>query len=187
MARPQANVHKAVAVLKKKIAEWDALTEVKVDIHPDIHRRIIGAKGANILALQAKFGVKINFPEVWRDPPFPTVRSSNTFSSLSFPPLQKKGASTVTIVGPAPGAEDCKEELLNIEEEFIQDVQEREELARYQAKPAPAPKAAAAPGAFQVRDAPWTAATYDAKALFPNLGASAAPAKPLAGAWGLKH
>jgi hypothetical protein len=60
----EAKVKAAVPVLAAQIAALDALTSVDVDIHPDIHRRIIGAKGANVATLQTKFGVRINFPKV---------------------------------------------------------------------------------------------------------------------------
>ena len=94
---PESDVATAAEAIKAKIAELESLTEHSVDIHPAVHRRVIGQGGCNVREIQDRWSVRINFP---RDPDTPTV----------------------TIVGLQENCEGAANDLLNLEEEFIDDV-----------------------------------------------------------------
>ena len=70
--------------------------EVRLDAR--IHPRIIGAKGRGIARLMEKFEVELRFPR--QDDP-------------------NSDPNVVTISGTEDNVLDCKEHLLNLEEEFV--------------------------------------------------------------------
>ena len=89
-------------------------------------------------------------------------------------------------MGSEDAVEDCKEHLLLRQEEFMQDVEDKEWMASYTRGPdardrdqKPKEKS----NGFQVgKGAPWQGASDEA---FPSLGGDAGPAAtPLATAWG---
>lgn len=153
----EKNATAAAAVMRKKVAEMESITTLEVEIHPKIHARVIGAKGANVRKIQEELGVRINFP---RD----------------------KDSSIVTIVGPEDACNDAKDQLENLQEEFIQDVLEREYEESY-LKPSRESQKEAKPAhsQFAVRNAPWEVQ----EGAFPTLG-GAASTKPAVGVWGLR-
>lgn len=94
----------AKADIMKIVDELDALIEEEIEIDSRVHRRIIGQRGRGIRQVMQDFGVDIKFP---RD----GVRHEN-------PDL-------VTIIGQADAVADAKDHLLNMEEEYLQDVADR--------------------------------------------------------------
>lgn len=80
--------------IQKRVAELDSHISKTVDVHPAVHVRIIGAKGAKIKQLRQDHKVEINIPSQ-RDSP------------------------TITIEGPAEGVDNCIDELLLIEAENV--------------------------------------------------------------------
>lgn len=129
--------------------------EVKVDSR--IHPRIIGARGRGINKLMQDYNVDVRFPRP--GDPDPNI---------------------VTISGSEDNVLDCKEALLNIEEEFLQDFVDQEylrDLQRPPSKSASAPSAPrdASPG-FVVTGAPWDRAPdTSSQEEFPTFGAVVAP------------
>eukprot|EP00794_Sanderia_malayensis_P015058 gene15058-16611_t len=139
----ESNCHKARAAILEMINHLDSLVSVDVQIDHRIHNRIIGQRGKNVRKIMEDFNVDIRFP---RDP----------------------NEDIVTITGSEDAVEDCEEHLLMLEEEYIDDVQERHEtrnmMAEYFQKPSGAgnkkdkgsPDSNPAMG-YVVRDAPWSA------------------------------
>jgi len=105
---------------------------VSQDVHIDrrVHPRLIGTKGRAINKVMSDYGVDIRFP---------------------------KDADIVTVTGAQEKVEECIEYILNLEEEYMQDITEQEETRRFSA---PRPNARgsnknSSSQAFMVRDAPW--------------------------------
>ncbi|GBP31692.1 Vigilin [Eumeta japonica] len=163
------------------VQQIDNQTREEVDIDPRIHRRLIGPKGKSIKRIMDEYKVDIRFPKRGDD-------------------------SIVIITGEEENVLDAKDHLLNLAEEYLQDV-----VDRY-TRPAgpslgdfgptinenvPPPGAGSGPGGanatnspgFVVKGGPWeqrapdTASTHE----FPTMpgGPAAAPAAPApAPAWG---
>jgi len=69
---------------------------VEISLDNRVHPRIIGSKGHQIRQIMNDFGVEIRFP-----------RGNDADPNL------------VQIVGPDNAVYDCKDHLLNLEEEFV--------------------------------------------------------------------
>ncbi|CAL1537044.1 unnamed protein product [Lymnaea stagnalis] len=129
--------------------------EVKIDAR--VHPRIIGARGRGINKLMEDFNVELRFP-----------RPSDPDPSI------------VTITGAEDNVLDCKDYLLNMEEEFLQDFVDQEyirDLTRPPSKSSTEPSAPREPTpGFVVKDAPWDRAPDTAsQEEFPSFGAVVAP------------
>ncbi|KPI91491.1 Vigilin [Papilio xuthus] len=151
----------------------------EVDIDPRVHRRLIGLKGKNIRRIMDEYKVDIRFPKHGDE-------------------------SIVVITGDEDNVLDAKDHLLNLAEEYLQDV-----VDRYQRPAAPslgdfgdvlnnettAPSSGggggtAASTGFVVKGGPWeqrapdTASTHE----FPTMPGAPAPAPadaaPAPAAWG---
>ncbi|CAH0720841.1 unnamed protein product, partial [Brenthis ino] len=140
----------------------------EVDIDPRVHRRLIGLKGKNIRRIMDEFKVDIRFPKQGDD-------------------------SIVVITGDEDNVLDAKDHLLNLAEEYLQDV-----VDRYQRPAAPSlgdfgdvlsgEIASGAPPApstgFVVKGGPWeqrapdTASTHE----FPTMPGAPRAAAPAAAA-----
>jgi len=81
-------------------------SHVSIDVHIDrrFHPRLIGTKGRAINKIMSDYGVNISFP---------------------------KDADIVTVTGQQDKVEECIEYILNLEEEFMQDIEEQEESRRF--------------------------------------------------------
>merc|ERR1719495_1294828 len=79
----------------------------EVEIDNRIHKYIIGRRGDEIKKIQKKFNVELRLP-----------RDGDPNPDL------------VTIMGDEDGVLDCKDELLNIQEEYLQDEIDRESLQK---------------------------------------------------------
>nr|CAB3252263.1 vigilin [Phallusia mammillata] len=145
------------------IAE-DLDSHISQDVHIDrkVHPRLIGAKGRAIRKIMEDFGVNISFP---------------------------KDEDIVTVTGTQDKVEECIEHILNLEEEFMQDIDEQEENKKYshQSRKSHSHSNHNQQPAFAVRNAPWHQ-SVDTNNMeeFPSLGGapgggSQAAATP---AWG---
>ncbi|CAK9823134.1 Hdlbp [Anthophora retusa] len=89
--------------IMKIVNELNGLTKEEVNINAAVHSRLIGSKGRNIRKIMDEFKVDIKFPRKTDSDP-----------------------NIVTIVGTEENVADAKDRLLNLEEEYIQDVIENE-------------------------------------------------------------
>jgi len=146
----------------------------EVEIDHRVHSRIIGARGKNVRQIMTDFEVDIRFP-----------RSTDSNPNL------------VVISGSdADKVYDAKEHLLNLEEEFMQDVSENEYMQSFvrgsgQAKQQGlADKQSNGPNGFVVKGAPWEQAPdTQSNEEFPSFGngvANASATKPISSAWGAR-
>jgi predicted PilT family ATPase len=162
----EANANAAKEDILKIVTELEQMITRDVKLDHRVHPRIIGQKGRQIRTIMNDFKVDIRFPG--EGDPDPDI---------------------ISITGAEENVLDCEEHLLNLNEEYIQDIRERELLDQYrrpsrtdamEAKPKQAP--------FMVRDAPWdkkgavVSPKLDSEEDFPGLGTSAAAAKT--SAWG---
>lgn len=83
--------------------DLDTFVKLPVDVDSRVHARLIGQRGKSIRKIMDEFRVSITFPRPG-DPP-----------------------ETVTISGAEANVEKCKEHLLNLTEEYMQDIMERED------------------------------------------------------------
>lgn len=97
----EKNVKKLEEYIKKKIADEEAKTSEEITVDNRVHSRIIGQKGKAIAKVMEKFNVDVKFPN----------RNSDI--------VIVKGAN-------AEAVEDACDHLKNLEEEYLQDVIERD-------------------------------------------------------------
>jgi len=156
---------KAKEAIEAMIRELEDQTTMEIEIDNRVHNRIIGQKGKNVRKLMDQFKVDIRFPK------------------------QEENKAVVT--GLEENCEACKEHLLLLEEEYMEEVMERAEeknmMDAYKA-PRRGGNSNARGGndlfGFVVKDAPWNAdgnAGGNAQAIpdtgneseFPDLGLKA--------------
>jgi len=170
----EENTHKAKDDLLSKVQEMEEMISEEVRIDPRVHPRIIGAKGRSIIKLMDDYKVDIKFPG--RD---------------------AEENDLIVITGAEENVFDCRDQLLNMEEEYLQEAAEREE--EYRPPPSSRTLDSAAGGlsfssggapvntapakGFVVRDAPWTLTNTVEE--YPDLGAAAA--KPATAAWPVRR
>lgn len=99
----EKDVHACRDAILAIVKEQESIVEDGIEIDPRTHRFIIGRDRAGILRLQSKYGVQVIFP------------------------MRERGESRVVIRGDADSVEDCKTELLDLEDEFMVRVEEEEE------------------------------------------------------------
>ena len=142
----------------------ESMKKEEVEIDHRVHSMIIGRRGIEIKRIMQQFKVDIKFP-----------REGDANPNL------------VTIMGSEEGVLDCKDHLLNMEEEFLQDAIDKENLRAYEQAPLKQMQQEQQKKAhsnnnnagFEVKGAPWQGASDDA---FPTLGgASAVVSTPV---WG---
>ncbi|KAG7307616.1 hypothetical protein JYU34_007838 [Plutella xylostella] len=177
----EEKAHQAKDAIMAIVQQHDNQYREEVDIDPRVHRRLIGQRGKNIRKIMDDYKVDIRFPRQGDD-------------------------SIVVISGDEDNVLDAKDHLLNLAEEYMQDVSDRYQrpagpslgdfgAALASGEPA-APPAAAAGGppaaGFVVKGGPWeqrapdTASTQDFPSMPGHAPAAApapAPAAPSA-AWG---
>ncbi|GIX67510.1 vigilin [Caerostris darwini] len=152
----------------KLVQEQEDMYKEEVTIDSRIHSRIIGSRGRNVMKLMDQFKVDIRFP-----------RSTDSEPDL------------VVIQGAEDDVLDAKDHLLNIEEEFLQDLRERDLMRQYTMPPSRNGthdnEANRNDKGFVVKGAPWdrkgaapdTTNTQE----FPSFGSGGdMPPKPVA--WG---
>merc|ERR1719295_1845057 len=91
----EANAEAAKAAILKIVNQYESMIKEEVEIDNRIHKYIIGRRGDEIKKIQKKFNVELRLP-----------RDGDPNPDL------------VTIMGDEDGVLDCKDELLNIQEEI---------------------------------------------------------------------
>ena len=147
----------------KIVREYEEMTTIEVKLDHRVHPRIIGAKGKNIRKIMDDHKVDIRFPRGQGEDP-----------------------DVIFISGGEEDVYDCREELLNIEEEFLQDFIDQEYLRDLEKPPSknqdPKKKSPQQQG-FMVVDAPWNKVPDTASNdEFPSFGAVVQPKS--SHAWG---
>ncbi|XP_012215357.1 vigilin [Linepithema humile] len=99
----EKNAYSARDDIMKIVNELNGLTKEEVKINAAVHSRLIGAKGRNIRKIMDEHKVDIKFP-----------RKTDADPDI------------VTIVGAEENVADAKDHLLNLEEEYMQDVIDNE-------------------------------------------------------------
>jgi len=165
----ESNALKARDAIMKKIEEFESMTREEVMIDNRVHSMIIGRKGTGIRKIQQEYGVEIKLPR--EGDPNPDM---------------------VIIMGGEEGVLDCKDHLLNIQEEYLQDAIDQELLQEYEKPPSRSAekslsKNSNSDGFKVVKGAPWQGASDETA--FPTLGggsnASSVSSTPIA--WGPKR
>lgn len=138
------------------VKELEDMVTEEVRIDHRVHPRIIGSKGRAVRKLMDDFAVDIRFPR--NDSADPDI---------------------VTITGPEDAVVECKDHLLNLQEEYLQDVVDQEYLQDLQRPPSkmsePSRGQPQGPG-FVVRNAPWDRAPdTNSTEEFPSFGAVVTP------------
>jgi len=163
------NAIKARDAMLKIVEEFESMTKEEVMIDHRVHSMIIGRKGTGIRKIQQDFNVEIKLPR--EGDPNPNM---------------------VIIMGNEEGVLDCKDHLLNIQEEFLQEVIDKELLTAYEKPPSRSADKSMAKNSHTdgfkvVKGAPWQGASDEAS--FPTLGggstASSVSSTPIA--WGPKR
>jgi polyribonucleotide nucleotidyltransferase len=128
----RANVEACDAFLRKKIEDEDAKLSMEIQIDNRVHSRIIGAQGKALAKITDKYKVEVKF----------AGRQSDQ--------VVVKGADMDAI-------EEACDHLKNLEEEYLQDVTDREQYMHPSSKPAQGGQANAngQSKGFVVRGAPW--------------------------------
>ncbi|KAA0202010.1 hypothetical protein HAZT_HAZT007643 [Hyalella azteca] len=93
--------------------DLDTFVKVPIEIDQRVHSRLIGSRGKAIRKVMDDYKVSITFP---RDETTP---------------------NTVVISGAEANVDKCAEELLNLAEEYMQDILEREDMNMYSASRPP--------------------------------------------------
>jgi transcription antitermination factor NusA-like protein len=137
------------------VTELEDQVSMEVTIDQRVHPRLIGSRGRAIRQIMNDYKVDIKFSRDGSDP------------------------DLVTITGIEENVTECIDHLLNLAEEYLQDVDERQEYAppsrQQQYQPPPSN-----PQGFVVKGAPWDpSSTTD----FPELGGAAQGPKS-APSWG---
>ena len=98
----------AKAAILAITSDLDKMVRINFDIDNRVHSRLIGTKGRSIRKLMDEFKVEIKFPRKDDEP------------------------NQVVIIGPEDAVEDCKDRLLNMAEEYLQDVYDEEDMRQYE-------------------------------------------------------
>lgn len=155
----------------KIVGDFNEMVKETVPLDARIHSRIIGQRGRHVRQIMEDYRVDIKFP-----------REGDT------------DMNQVTVMGKEEDVEAVKDHLLNLEEEYMQDVSEvpvKTGNVTYENLFETAMKSAKATGnksGFVVQGAPWERApNKDSQIDFPDFGLGAASSvkdnTPLASAW----
>ncbi|XP_065187615.1 vigilin-like [Sycon ciliatum] len=135
------------------VGDYESQVSETIDVDPRCHSRLIGQRGRSIRKVMDDFAVEVKFPA-------------------------DKNSPTITITGAPDNVDDCKEHLLLIVEEQMQEIQERDEERALMSQYTQAPsrqmereRANTGNSSFVVRDAPWSAQLENEQE-FPTMGAA---------------
>lgn len=252
----RANIEEAKIAIAKRIEELEAdrkdrelrSFEVKVEIDPEYHPKIIGRRGFVVNKIRATHGVQISFPK--QDDPQNNIITIQGYESnahaakdeilgivnelnsmhreevsidervhrrfigfkgrrvkeikemfkveISFPRPEDKDQSLIVIAGNnQDDVEACRDHLLNLEEEFLQDVVTAappQQTTFTQFLEDSMSNREATKKGFVVQGAPWERKTPNTQSQedFPDFGLGSAPAEqapqaPIASAWNARH
>jgi len=161
---------KAIAArddILKIVNDLNALHRVEVFLDARVHSRLIGTRGRSIRKIMDEFNVEIKFP-----------RSSDPEPDL------------VVISGAEADCEEAKDHLLNLEEEYLQDVTETRAYDRSEETNNffgnHNSKANSGGEGFVVKGGPWEQRAPDTTSTedFPTFGGGASHAPASASTWG---
>lgn len=153
--------------IMKIVTELSERVTEDVEIDNRVHSRIIGSRGKNVREIMKKFNVEIRFPKSGggSNPNLVTI-SGNDYDRVL----------------------DAKEELLNLEEEYIQDVNDTEYMQQYVRGPANSQgneKKGNKQNGFVVKGAPWEQAPdTQSNEEFPSFGNGVASGNEASGGSG---
>ncbi|XP_071839733.1 vigilin-like [Apostichopus japonicus] len=156
----------AKAAIEKLVSDLEKQIEITVKIDSRVHSRLIGGRGKTIRKIMEDFKVDIRFPR-----------------------QEESDPNLIVIQGLEEDCYECKDHLLNLEEEYLQDAMEQEHMKQYMKPPSRKEPSQSTPAAgFYVRDAPWNKAPDPTNTTdFPSIGASKSlPSKPPP-SWGPKR
>merc|ERR1712045_686153 len=163
----EKNANQAKDAIMKIINDFESLIKDEVSIDPRVHRMIVGKRGAGIRRIMSDYKVDIKTP--------------------------REGApdsdKVVTMGHDQDSVLDCRDHLLNIAEEYEQEVMDKEALDAYlkpasRANEAQEKKSNKGKG-FEVTKAPWHGPTDDAFPTFGGGPGGAVAAPPVT--WGPKR
>lgn len=159
----EKNAEAAKETILNIVREYEEMTTVECRIDHRVHPRIIGQRGRNVKKIMEMYKVDIRFPRQTDNDP-----------------------DLILISGDEDNCMDCKDELLNLEEEYLQDVIDKEMMGQYERPSKYEEEKRSNPKStgFVVAGAPWdrppdTTSTED----FPSMGASTVAPK-VNTAWG---
>lgn len=114
------------------VGDLDGLITEPCKLDHRVHSRVIGTRGRNVRKIAEEYKVDIKFPRENDDP------------------------DTIYITGPEDSVLDCKDHLLNLEEEYMQDIIDYEGNTKPSSYRNSDPAPVVNQKGFFVRDAPWS-------------------------------
>ncbi|XP_060527573.1 vigilin isoform X2 [Cylas formicarius] len=171
----EESTYRARDDIMKIVNELNELVKEEIEIDPRVHSRLIGARGRNIRKIMEDYNVDIKFP-----------RNDDTKPNL------------VVITGEEENVVEARDHLLNLAEEYIQDVEDLENREKLHtlnvhfensqsSYPTRNTQRTNASG-FVVQGGPWEQSAPNTASVtdFPAFGRSndQPPAAPIGGAWG---
>lgn len=109
---PKAKAEKARSHITSLGRQWADETTHSLKIEPKFHRELIGAQGSQILRLQNRYGVHINFPKTAK--PGRDDESVADVASEAGKPRRQQGPDEVTVRGPKKGADAARDEIFSL-------------------------------------------------------------------------
>ncbi len=109
---PKAKAERAKAHITSLGKQWADETTHTLKIDPKYHRELIGAQGGQILRLQNRYHVHINFPR--------SAKASKDDESVADAASEagkgrrQQGPDEVTIRGPKKGADEARDEIFSL-------------------------------------------------------------------------
>ncbi|PIK42579.1 putative vigilin [Apostichopus japonicus] len=103
----------AKAAIEKLVSDLEKQIEITVKIDSRVHSRLIGGRGKTIRKIMEDFKVDIRFPR-----------------------QEESDPNLIVIQGLEEDCYECKDHLLNLEEEYLQDAMEQEHMKQYMKPPA---------------------------------------------------
>lgn len=171
----EENCYRAKEDIFKIVRELDDLVREEIEIDSRVHSRLIGGRGRNIRKIMDDYKVDIKFPR--NEDPNPNL---------------------VIITGPEDFVYEAREHLLNLAEEYLQDVEEMETREKLHtlnfhfensSSSQNTQKNSRDPNnGFVVQGGPWEQSAPNTASVtdFPAFGRNTdqPPTAPVAGAWG---
>ncbi|KAI1388026.1 putative RNA binding effector protein Scp160 [Hypoxylon trugodes] len=109
---PKAKAERARSHIQSLARQWADETTHTLKIEPKYHRELIGAQGSQILRLQNRYAVHINFPKSAK--PGKDDDSVADAASEAGKPRRQQAPDEVTIRGPKKGADEARDEIFSL-------------------------------------------------------------------------
>lgn len=154
----EKNCEKAKEEILSITGDLEKMVKKSVNIDSRIHSRLIGARGRAIRKIMEEHKVEIKFPRGTEDP------------------------NQVMVLGTEEDVDECIDYLLNLEEEYLQDISDQYTFtpSANNASDSASPSQNTTDKGFVVSGAPWTQATPNMESSedFPSMGSATAPSVP---------